>query len=87
MSLHRHPIDPIPEETTRVARAAFPKSNRYMCMRESSASSTTTRPSLLCSQRDAWHTRPVARAVDAPVDARSGPRALTHHHAALDLAS
>jgi hypothetical protein len=36
--------------------------------------------------REAWHTRLFARAVDAPVDARIGRRALTHHDAALDLA-
>jgi transposase len=34
MSLHPHPIDPIPEETARVARAAFPKGNPYMRMRD-----------------------------------------------------
>ncbi len=27
-------IDPIPEETVRVARAAFPKGNLYMIMRD-----------------------------------------------------
>ena len=34
MSLNLCPIDPIPEETARVARAAFPKGNRYMTMRD-----------------------------------------------------
>ena len=34
MSLHRRPIAPLPEETARVARAAFPKGHRYMTMRE-----------------------------------------------------
>jgi transposase len=34
MSLHPQPIDSIPEETARVARAAFPKGNRYMLMRD-----------------------------------------------------
>src|SRR5436309_13669045 len=34
MCLHAHPIDPIPEETARVARAAFPKGNPYMRMRD-----------------------------------------------------
>jgi transposase len=29
-----HPIDPIPEETARIARAAFPKGNPYMRMRD-----------------------------------------------------
>jgi hypothetical protein len=33
------------------------------------------------------HMRAVARAVDAPVDARTGRRALTHPNDALDLAS
>jgi len=30
MSLHPTPITPVPEETARVARAAFPKGNRYL---------------------------------------------------------
>lgn len=34
MSLHPEPIAPIPEETARVARAAFTKGNTYMQMRE-----------------------------------------------------
>jgi transposase len=34
MSLNPYPIDPVPEETARVARAAFPKGNRYMTMRD-----------------------------------------------------
>jgi hypothetical protein len=34
MSLHPHPIDPIPDETARVARAAFPKGNPSMRMRD-----------------------------------------------------
>jgi transposase len=34
MSLNPCPIAPIPEETTRVAHAAFPKGNRYMTMRD-----------------------------------------------------
>lgn len=34
MSLHPQPIDPIPDETARVARAAFPKGNPYMRMRD-----------------------------------------------------
>lgn len=34
MSLHPHPLDPIPEETARVAHAAFPKGNPYMRMRD-----------------------------------------------------
>jgi transposase len=34
MSLRREPIDPIPELTATVARAAFPKGNTYMRMRD-----------------------------------------------------
>jgi hypothetical protein len=32
MSLNSCPIDPVPSETARVARAVFPKGNRYMTM-------------------------------------------------------
>jgi transposase len=34
MSLHPQPLDPIPEETARVARAAFATGNPYMRMRD-----------------------------------------------------
>jgi transposase len=34
MSMHPQTIGPIPEETARVARAAFPKGNLYMQMRD-----------------------------------------------------
>lgn len=34
MSLHPHPIEPIPESTARVARQAFPKGNRYLLLRD-----------------------------------------------------
>jgi len=34
MSLHPWPIAPIPAETARVARTAFPQGNRYMTMRD-----------------------------------------------------
>jgi transposase len=34
MSLHPQPLGPVPEETARVARAAFPRGNLYMQMRE-----------------------------------------------------
>lgn len=34
MSLHRQLIPPVPEETARVARAAFPKGNLYLRMRD-----------------------------------------------------
>jgi transposase len=34
MSLHPHEPEPVPEETARVARAAFPEGNRYLRIRE-----------------------------------------------------
>jgi transposase len=34
MSLDPSPIDPVPEETARVARAIFPKGNRYLLLRD-----------------------------------------------------
>jgi len=34
MSLHPQPIGLVPEDTTRVARPAFPKGNLYMRMRD-----------------------------------------------------
>lgn len=34
MSLHPTPIPPVPEETARVARAAFPNGNRYLRLRD-----------------------------------------------------
>jgi transposase len=34
MSLHPQPIPPVPEETVRVARAAFPKGNIYVQIRD-----------------------------------------------------
>ena len=34
MSVHTQPINPVPEETARVARLAFPKSNRYLTLRD-----------------------------------------------------
>jgi transposase len=34
MSLHPTPMTPVPEETARVARAAFPKGNRYLEIRD-----------------------------------------------------
>ena len=34
MSLHPHPINDIPEPTVTVAKAAFPKGNVYMTMRD-----------------------------------------------------
>src|SRR5437588_13114245 len=34
MSLHSHVIEPVPEETARVARAAFPKGHPYLTCRD-----------------------------------------------------
>ncbi len=34
MCLHPGPVDPVPEETARVAKAAFPKGTTYMTMRD-----------------------------------------------------
>src|SRR5882672_2423817 len=34
MSLHSHVIEPVPEETARVARAAFPKGHPYLTLRD-----------------------------------------------------
>jgi len=34
MSLNPYSIDPVPQETARVARAAFPTGNRYMTRRD-----------------------------------------------------
>ena len=32
MSLRPHPIVPVPEDTARIARAAFPKGNPYLTL-------------------------------------------------------
>lgn len=34
MSLHPHPIEPIPEATARIAQQAFPKGNQYLLLRD-----------------------------------------------------
>src|SRR5262249_60697258 len=34
MSLHPHVIEPVPEETARVARAAFPQGHPYLTLRD-----------------------------------------------------
>ena len=34
MSLHPHPVPAVPEETARVAHAAFPRDNVYLRMRD-----------------------------------------------------
>ena len=38
MSLKPQAISPVPEETARIARAAYPKGNVYMRMRDESGS-------------------------------------------------
>ena len=45
MSLHPQATYPIPEETQRVARAAFPRGNIYMQVADRLGTSTTTRSS------------------------------------------
>src|SRR5437667_10930781 len=34
MSLYPHPIAPVPEDTARIARAAFPKGHPYLTLRD-----------------------------------------------------
>jgi transposase len=34
MSLHPQPLESVPEDTARVARAAFPKGNPYLILRD-----------------------------------------------------
>ncbi len=34
MTLHPQPILPVPDDTAKVARAAFPKGNRYLQLRD-----------------------------------------------------
>ena len=34
MSLHPQPVPAVPEETARIAHAAFPRSNMYLRMRD-----------------------------------------------------
>ena len=34
MSLHPHIIEPVPDETARIARAAFPKGHPYLTFRD-----------------------------------------------------
>ena len=34
MSIHPQPIHPVPEETARIARLAFPKGNGYLTLRD-----------------------------------------------------
>jgi hypothetical protein len=48
MSLHPKPIGEIPEETRRIAQAAFPKGNLYMKMRDELARFTGMRTLKSC---------------------------------------
>ena len=34
MSLHPQPVPPVPDDTARIARAAFPHGNLYLVMRD-----------------------------------------------------
>ena len=34
MSLQPHPVEPVPEPTARIARAAFPKGNPHFTLRD-----------------------------------------------------
>ena len=44
MSLKSHPIPPVPEETARVARAAFPRGNVLMQLRDTLGTIYTDEP-------------------------------------------
>ena len=48
MSLQPRPIGPVPEETARVARAVFPRSNVCLRLRDELGPFTTMAPSLGC---------------------------------------
>ncbi len=53
MSLQPRPINPVPEQTARVARAAFRKGNVFIRMRDELGTSTRTSPSRTCFRREA----------------------------------
>jgi transposase len=53
MSLRPEPIGPVPEETARVARAAFPRGNSWLRLRDELAPATRTRRSRRCFPRTA----------------------------------
>ena len=48
MSLQPQPSTAVPEETARVARAAFPKGNLYLTLRDEMAHCTVTLTWLTC---------------------------------------
>ena len=50
MSLHPEPLAAVPEETARVARAAFPQGNRYMRLRDQIGVFMKTKPLPPCSR-------------------------------------
>ena len=59
MTLHPQPIPPVPLETTQVPRAAFPKGNLYMRLRDTLGvffSDETLQLSILAV--DNWLSRP-----------------------------
>lgn len=72
MTLHPTPVTPVPEETTRIARAAVPKGNVYIQMRDVLGALYTDQ-----QFADLFATR------GRPVVARRGPLApgASHHHA------
>ena len=49
MSLHSKAIEPVPEETARIARAAFPKGNGYLRLRDEIGSLYTDEAFAACS--------------------------------------
>jgi transposase len=49
MSLYPEPIQPVPEETARVARAAFPRGNLYLQLRDLLGSIYSDEDSPTCS--------------------------------------
>jgi len=46
MSLRPHTLEPVPEETAHVARAAFPKGNPYLLLRDT----CQRRPETVCKR-------------------------------------
>ena len=64
MSLRPHPLEPVPEETVRVAPAAFPKGNPYLLLRDSLGTIFQDDDFAACFPRG-WPTRPPALAPGA----------------------
>ncbi len=61
MSLHPQPIPPVPEATVRVARAAFPKGNIYLQIRDTLGSIYVDKDFTDLFSSD-WPTRPITLA-------------------------